>query len=450
MGVERLLKANPWWSESWSFSEDPHLKELENVKYKWDVDIESIEENGIYVIRGPRQTGKTTWIKRKIKELSKKGRKKIFYFSCDILSRNEFNNLFYELEEIGLPLEYLFFDEVGYIKDWQIVVKHHWDRGFLRNKKIILTGSTSLDLKKGYERMPGRKGKGKEIFFYPASFYDFVKIAKGKELSRDYLISHISEMNILLEKYLLSGGFPISFNDILGEGKIKEKTYETYIEWVSGDAEKAGIGIEKLISLGKVLINSLSNTISWQEISRRIGVESHHTSNNYVEKLEKMFLVNYIYNSITFDEVQQRKNKKFYFLDPFLFWVFYGISYGKEGLYDIAREELRAKIPLLVENTIFSHLLRFFDMDYQKHLFYYKSKKEEIDFYIKKGNKTIKIESKFSSNIKKKKDDVVYITKDSLGKKEIPASIFLYLIGLAKKEKRNIEKEMERIQRFPF
>ena len=454
MDIERIFRANPWWDENWDFSNDPHISSLKRMKYVWNVKLPSIEKEGIYMIRGPRQIGKTTWIKNKIKELSRRHRRSVFYYSCEMLSKEQFDELFYTLEEINFPLKYLFLDEVGYIKDWQLVVKHHWDRGFLRGKRVILTGSTSLDLKRGYERMPGRKGKGKEIFFYPASFYDFVVIVKGREVLPSYFLSHLEEMNHLLSLYLLSGGFPLAFNDLLSKGKIEDTTYEVYIDWIRGDAERANLPTEKLIALSKVFINALSNPLSWQEIARRIGVSSHHTSNEYAEKIERLFLIFHIYNAFPTHEVQQKKNKKFYFIDPFVFWSFYGIAYGKEALYEKAKLLLDSWFHRLVENALFSHFLRFFSQDYYHHIFYYKTKKGEVDFYIKLKGKAYLFESKFAEKVFPKRKDVVYITRKDVGRRMLPASYFLYLLGrIGSKTANNPEKlavKLPKILKNPF
>ena len=447
MDIERIFRANPWWDEEWEFSKDPHIASLSKMKYVWNVALPPIKKEGIYMIRGPRQIGKTTWIKKRIKEVVDRKRKNVFYFSCEMLTKEQFNDLFYTLEELNMPLNYIFLDEVGYIKDWQVVIKHHWDRGFLRGKKVVLTGSTSMDLYRGYERMPGRKEEGKEIFFYPASFYDFVVLAKGKEVSISYFFSHLEEMNNLLSQYLLSGGFPLAFNDLLSKGKINDAVYEVYIEWIRGDAERAGIPVEKLIAISKVFINALTNTISWQEIARRIGVSSHHTSNEYAEKLERLFIISRIYNAFPTHEIQQKKNKKFYFLDPFVFWAFYGIAYGKENLYTKAKHLLNTWMPRLVENVIFTHLLRFFGRDYYHHIFYYKTKKGEIDFYMRIKNKTYLFESKFGGKPDKRKD-VLYLTQKEIGKNMLPVSYFLYVLGKTSRVANNSEKLAVELRRI--
>ena len=58
-------------------------------------------------------------------------------------------------------------DEITAVKDWTRAVKYLVDAGALENIYLLLTGSSTVEIKRGYERMPGRRGHG----FDRASFW---------------------------------------------------------------------------------------------------------------------------------------------------------------------------------------------------------------------------------------------------------------------------------------
>jgi len=53
---------------------------------------------------------------------------------------------------------YLMLDEITAVKDWTRAVKSLVDAGALENIYLLLTGSSAVEIKRGYERMPGRRG----------------------------------------------------------------------------------------------------------------------------------------------------------------------------------------------------------------------------------------------------------------------------------------------------
>ena len=84
MDYSKLKEANPWWENKNLIDNDINLVRLEKQKIKWQYSIIESLEDGIYSLRGPRQVGKTTWIKQKIKSLLETTEpKNILFYSCD-------------------------------------------------------------------------------------------------------------------------------------------------------------------------------------------------------------------------------------------------------------------------------------------------------------------------------------------------------------------------------
>ncbi len=66
-------------------------------------------------------------------------------------------------------------DEITQVSNWQTAVKYLADLGLLDNAVVLLTGSSAYDLKISTERLPGRKGAGKDLVFLPITFSEYLE-----------------------------------------------------------------------------------------------------------------------------------------------------------------------------------------------------------------------------------------------------------------------------------
>ena len=115
-------------------------------------------------------------------------------------------------ESDRLPANYLFLDEISSVGDWPYAIKWLADSGFLSNSKIILTGSSSISLKKKGEFLPGRRGSGKDIIFLPLKFFDcfnLLHLGSFDDLKQAKRKASIKEIDLKknYERFLLTGGF---------------------------------------------------------------------------------------------------------------------------------------------------------------------------------------------------------------------------------------------------
>ncbi|MBU1199304.1 MAG: AAA family ATPase, partial [Nanoarchaeota archaeon] len=158
MELALLKESNPWWEDKNWADKDFHLTNLNKQSIRWIYTIIDDFSIGIYSLRGSRQVGKTCWIKQKIKYLlAKTALSNIFFYSCDNLNKDdllEIINVFLELSESGK--KFIFLDEIPFVKDWELAIKHLYDAGKLKDCFVLLCGSNSLDLKRSVERLPGR------------------------------------------------------------------------------------------------------------------------------------------------------------------------------------------------------------------------------------------------------------------------------------------------------
>lgn len=177
--LERLISQSPWWRDkAW----ESHDRTIERVKasdflfrhLRPDLSIpENLPPGSISIIRGPRQVGKTTELKLLVSDLVRRGvpPRNIGYYPCDdIIHFRELMDLirvFAKTVEGQGGTGYLLMDEVTAVKNWHRAVKSVADSGMLENIYLLLTGSSAIDIKRGYERMPGRRGKGFDRAFLP-------------------------------------------------------------------------------------------------------------------------------------------------------------------------------------------------------------------------------------------------------------------------------------------
>ena len=108
-----LVRFNPWWNNAKAIEGDADILRFNEQEIKYYPEFEVGE--GIFVLRGPRQVGKTTLAKLKIRELlAEKNPRNVFYYSLDLLKNpKEIHDVILAyLEEVaGEGKRFLFLDE---------------------------------------------------------------------------------------------------------------------------------------------------------------------------------------------------------------------------------------------------------------------------------------------------------------------------------------------------
>ena len=214
MNIKILRNLNPWWVDR----SDIHVRLWEQQQYKWIpewLNKISLEPFSLNFILGPRQVGKTTGVKLLIaKLLKRKPPEAIIYINCGIFP--DFTSLRKVIEEYlefkkseRIETSYIFLDEVTSLNEWWKAIKVLIDSGEVLNDVITVTGSSSLKIKGDIELFPGRTGKGETIEVLPLSFKQYVEVHGVRKYKLQY-----DEVLKLFEKYLETGGFPSSINDL--------------------------------------------------------------------------------------------------------------------------------------------------------------------------------------------------------------------------------------------
>ncbi|MBM3713585.1 MAG: ATP-binding protein, partial [Actinobacteria bacterium] len=443
----------------------PNIKKLKKCKYIYKPQLfkhADLESDVVYTLRGARQVGKTTLVKLIIKDLLGKdiNPRNIFYYSMDLVKDDkELFNIFvtwYETIKENTKRKYIFFDEATFVQNWEKSIKHIVDTFGLENKTFILTGSSAIDLRKGSDRLPGRRGvssPGKLLL--PLSFKEFCNLTGLKvilknedSISLESIVKNVPELKIYqneldlhLDKYLTCGGFLESINSLFSNNIINEETFERYISAIFSEIEKVKKSRITSKNIFSSIIDSLSSTISWNTLAKKSGNISTNTLIDYVTAFSDSFTVYYLQhfdkNKLTGNPA---KDKKLYFFDPFYYHIISKI---------INLPYIKINKSALIESLIGAHLIRNFEKGiYQgfsniEKIFYWKSTKgKEIDFILSRSKNGITpIEVKYQNII----NPIDYITVKKSFKKGIvvsknnftieknivilPASCFLYLLN---------------------
>lgn len=448
-----LKDLNPWWENKELINQDIHLTKLENQKIKWNYGIIENLEEGIYSLRGPRQVGKTTWIKQKIKSLLENNNpKNIFFYSCDNI-RNfeelaELISTFLELADQNKN-KYIFLDEIPYVENWQRALKHLYDSGKLSKCAVILSGSHSIDIKRSVEQLPGRGDEGKRHFIMmPLTFAQYLK-AIGKEIQlknnfkKDIALLKLNSKMLSAEyrNYLLTGGFLRIINEFAVKKEISDSSYDVYLKWIIGDLAKWELkeGFSKQII--RKIMESYTSELSWSSIKSGTDIDSHHTVSKYVNAIEEMFVFNILYKMEFNKKIPDfPKSKKVYFSDPFIFSACYKWVFGIENNFKIYPNYLTSNIDRLSEGVLLNHLIyvvysriKSNIYDYKDLVYYWtnKSKTKEIDFVCKNVAFEVKYKEKIKSEDYKGLKEfkkAFLITKKNFDKRTYPISAFLILL----------------------
>lgn len=296
---------NFWEKYGWE-NEDKHLKELK--RHPFNRVLAPLPAGpGLFVIRGPRQIGKSSWLK---KMLLAANPKEAFYLSCENIS--EFKELHEVLKE-NLNRKVFLIDEVTFVDQWWRPIKSILDSH--DDVRIVVTGSHAHDVKKGMDQMPGRWGNGGDFELLPMDFFEFSEMRKIAGWSPMALDEE-------LELYFKVGGFPTALLESGPTGTFPLKSQEVYRRWLLGDILKLGKSETYLREILAQIALTTTSTISLQKLAQRTQIGSHNTAQDYVEILESCFALKTLYEiDLETNSPKFRKEKKFYLRDPLMYWM---------------------------------------------------------------------------------------------------------------------------------
>ena len=371
-----LLKENIDYS---AFS--PRLKEYFSKKLILDFEFGLSQlpmEPGVIIIRGPRQYGKSTWLDLEIKKtLEEHGPGSAFYINGDYIKDHD--HLEVMIQNL-LPLfisktiKRIFIDEITAIPQWEKTLKRMWDQGFTRDILFVTTGSKALDLLRGKEKLPGRKGQlqQSEFIFLPISFSEFSRKTKH----------HFKQHTLIA--YLITGGCPVACNELYVQGFLPEYWIQLIRDWIVGDIVSHGKNKISLFSILDQIFKMQGTPYGYTKLAKEAGLANNTIASNYMEHLSDLLVLTPTLNWNPEKKIhEQRKPCKFEFINLAAMVSlsqhnirtiqdFLGLNEIIQGrfLEALVKQEIFRK--RVIQNAIDPHLFGF-----------YQNNEHEIDFYSK-------------------------------------------------------------------
>jgi predicted AAA+ superfamily ATPase len=426
MKLEDIVGLNPWWKNPAWESEDRHLKTLARYDYVYRRK-EPFMKKGTVVVYGPRQVGKTTWIKQTIAQMTKgKQSTDIFYLNVEMM-KDRFE-LYDDIKTIlGLYRPgYVFIDEISAVEDWERTIKALVDEGAFEEKYVLLTGSSSVNIMKKAERLPGRMAQGQNKFrYYPLGFREVAELYGVVAKTPQEAIASLDKLNPLLYRYFIHGGFVRIMNEFQRHDTIEEDIFSIYAAWIDGGLSRMKRSPETTNIIMNGIAIALTNEVSWSSLAAGIN---HVTVSEYIELLRNMFVVEYLEKSKV-AAAGATKNKKIYFTDPFIYWL---ALFKSRRINSVKLADLDSTVlGKMAELSVYANLVQYLDkrtgeneFDARRYIHFEKEKSGEVDFLVKFGKRTVRLESKFGG-IGKERDGVVYLTQDKLARNKLPLAVFL-------------------------
>jgi len=306
--LKRMRSENIWWDVPHDIPEifiDYNPRAYLKLFYPL---ITKRDPHRAVVLMGPRRVGKTVMIHHAIQRLLDDGAQPehICYFSVDhpIYTGLGLEDLieYYQLST-GIDLKkakcYVFFDEIQYLKDWEIHLKALVDRH--KNIKCVVSGSAAAALR--LRSIESGAGRFTNFLLPPLTFHEYLEL-----LGKDYLVvesqisnysktENIDQLNESFVHYLNYGGYPevIFSKEIQSDpsrfikSDIVDKVLLRDLPGLYGIQD-----IQELNYLFSTLAFNTANEVSLEELSKGSGV-AKNTIKRYIEYLEAAFLIKLIH-----------------------------------------------------------------------------------------------------------------------------------------------------------
>jgi predicted AAA+ superfamily ATPase len=326
-------------------------------------------------IIGPRRAGKTFACYYLIKKLNLEDSKYLFVnFEDDEIKRKNREEIVKcvqtHVEIYGEEPEFIFFDEVQNLADWQSFVY-----SLIEKKRyfIFLTGSSSKLLSR--EIATQLRGRSLNCVVFPFSFKEFL-LSRAIQIKKIYSSIEEAKIKKFLDEYLRKGGFPqVVLNEIDGKTFARE-----YVDVVLYKDLVERFEIEN-VDAARYLLYSL------------------------VENFSKEFSVNKIYQGMK-KKGMEVSNKVLYSYLSYIQEVFFSFlvkkfhySYRKSELTipkvyvndlgiasNFSEYRFSENIGRLMENLVFLELKKLELENLIEGIFYWKDyQQHEVDFVVKEG-----------------------------------------------------------------
>ncbi len=428
--LDQFARQNRWWSDPTAIAGDRHLSRLRDARVAWTPVLPfQFTRDAIYTLRGPRQVGKSTELKRQVQGLLEGGwpARKILYLDVELAGLETGHDLTRALraylDSERSPVARLhgrcavLLDEVTRVENWAGALRGLVDNGELQGTTIIATGSHTRDLRAGGERLPGRRGGAKlDWELLPLSFREYVALVdptldlpqplhslrkedvRAERRERDLLRPRLAA---LFERYLVAGGFLPALNDEANYGVVRAETFEVYREAIVGEFTRAGMRESYLREVIGWLAPHLGQEFDYRDVAADTDIGSKDTARNYVDNLEASYVAAVYFRASDLEKPSPgfRGPKKIHPLDPLLWHLIRAWAAADPDPWPASLESIQTAeaVGRLVESVVAIHLRRAFG----ERVFYWRpDSRRELDFVVAPPNAPVGLlEVKYQQSI---------------------------------------------------
>jgi len=306
--IDRLKFENPWWETKQIDEFYSKMKRREYFRLLFPLITERKIKRAV-VLMGSRRVGKTVLLFHSIEKLLNKGvnPENICYFSIETplyngIALEELLNLFLELNNKKSSEEtYVFFDEIQYLKDWELHLKSLVDS--YHNIKFVVSGSAAAALK--LKSQESGAGRFTEFILPPLTFHEFLSLTNNEGLidkyddedRRIYKVKNIDKLNQKFLDYINFGGYPeLSLSEAIQSDPGRYIRNDIIDKVLMRDLPSLyGINdVQELNSLFTYIAYNSGSEMSLEGISQNSGV-AKNTIKKYIIYLEAAFLIKVIH-----------------------------------------------------------------------------------------------------------------------------------------------------------
>lgn len=403
--ISVLSQFNPWWRKE-KISDLPAWKRAAYSELlTW---IENPPAMRAVMLSGARQVGKTTLLLQAIDALVSSGisRSNILYVTFDhpvlkLAGLDAVLDAWRDLEPKVPGTEYLFLDEIQFVKDFGTWVKHQVD--FFKHRKIVFTGSAMPLLKKDQESGVGR---WHTLRISTLSFYEYLQIknislpqitpiatipdlfhAPTGQLQR--IIEAAQSLTGHFHEYLARGGFPQTalVDNITQSQRLLR---EDIIDKVLKRDMTALFGVRRIIELEQMFIYLCMHDGGQQDIatiSKELGI-AKATVQNFIDLFESVHLV-FRLPPFGYGKEVLRARFKYYLADAAIAPAI--LMKGKTVIEDAHA------LSTCVETTVMAHLSSHSHINQARFSYWRSQKEKEVDLIIELEGKILPFEIKYQS-----------------------------------------------------
>ena len=362
--LKKMIADNPWWINGSIFDDFDLLKPRMFLKPFLEL-VTDLPKGRSVLLLGPRRVGKTVMIFHTISELLKSGidQRKIFYLTVDAplysgMSLEEMVDYLMEASKADDNKEgyYVFFDEIQYLKDWEIHLKVLCDSH--RHIKFVASGSAAAALK--MKSIESGAGRFTHFSLPPLLFCEYLSMIGEENLvvasnvewfgtnTPGYQALDINKLNEHFIDYLNFGGYPEVVTTKQLRNNPGRYIKEDIVDKVLLKDLPGLYGISDSRDLYRLFVHLVYRSgeeFSFEDLSKESGIRKD-TLKRYVDYLESAFLIKVLHK---IDENARRFQRvttfKIYVTNPSIFAAIFSPLNQSDAAFNH-----------LVETTVFSQL----------------------------------------------------------------------------------------------